>query len=273
MFWAETGMPTAVVVWWASLSAVSVLNVCAWAFVALLRPSTVRDSHQTVLSAVFVFTCAYRSFLPRVEASRFCLFDSLVSNSVLSRVAATFAELAFVAQVALLLHACSRAVTARVAQCVACALVPIISIAEVLCWYGAVTGNLLGHVLEESLWATTFALLLVALITLVGRVSHHLRCALYGAMVVVAAYVVFMVTVDVPMYVQRYVRDEAARTAYLSMAEGLRDAWHRRVVTWRWDDWREEVPWMSLYFSGAVWLSVAMMWASRFVARRAQKAE
>ena len=31
------------------------------------------------------------------------------------------------------------------------------------------------------------------------------------------------------------------------------------MVTRRWEDWREEIPWMSLYFSAAVWLSIALV--------------
>jgi len=35
----------------------------------------------------------------------------------------------------------------------------------------------------------------------------------------------------------------------------------RWVVSTRWEQWRSEVVWMSLYFSVAVWLSIALVHA------------
>jgi hypothetical protein len=35
----------------------------------------------------------------------------------------------------------------------------------------------------------------------------------------------------------------------------------RRVVSHHWHDWANEVVWMSLYFSVAVWLSIALVHA------------
>jgi len=35
----------------------------------------------------------------------------------------------------------------------------------------------------------------------------------------------------------------------------------RWVVSHRWEDWKSEVAWMTLYFSVAVWLSIALVHA------------
>ena len=45
----------------------------------------------------------------------------------------------------------------------------------------------------------------------------------------------------------------------LSLATGLRDSQSRRHPTLAWHVWREEVPWMTLYFSIGVWTSLAMV--------------
>jgi hypothetical protein len=34
-----------------------------------------------------------------------------------------------------------------------------------------------------------------------------------------------------------------------------------RHVSYRWDDWKTEVVWMSLYFSAAVWISISLVQA------------
>jgi len=60
------------------------------------------------------------------------------------------------------------------------------------------------------------------------------------------------------MYWGRWRRDQAAGKEYLSVEDGWHVSWQRRVVTRRWESCREEVPWMSHYFSAAVWLSLAI---------------
>jgi hypothetical protein len=40
--------------------------------------------------------------------------------------------------------------------------------------------------------------------------------------------------------------------------EGARDATVRWIVTHDFAEWRDEIPWMSLYFSAAVWSSLGL---------------
>jgi hypothetical protein len=68
-----------------------------------------------------------------------------------------------------------------------------------------------------------------------------------------------MFLVDVPMYWSRWIADEASGRLYLSIAQGVFDVSERWVVSHRWEDWQNEVEWMSLYFSVAVWLSIALI--------------
>jgi hypothetical protein len=44
----------------------------------------------------------------------------------------------------------------------------------------------------------------------------------------------------------------------LKPLEGLRDASTRWVVTHDLAEWKDEIAWMSLYFSAAVWASLAL---------------
>jgi hypothetical protein len=82
-----------------------------------------------------------------------------------------------------------------------------------------------------------------------------------ATMVLGAAYVVFMCTVDIPMYMSRWLADKANGREYLSLGQGLKDAWSRWSVTFEWEMWRTEIPWMSLYFSVCVWCSIALVLA------------
>ena len=262
----------AVIAWWTAISGVSVINMLLWLFeVRRLRPRPrplLPDQRplrraQAALSAAFVLVCAFRSFLPRAEPLRTCLVDGWLSSAALGRAGATVAELSFVAQWALLLAGWANQLGADRARLAARVLVPMIAMAEVCSWYATLTTNALGSVFEESLWTVAAALLWLALRQLGERVQGGRRRFVGMALVLTTVYVLFMCFVDVPMYVARWRADERAGRTYLSLRAGWRDAAFRRVVTRRWKDWRGEMPWMSLYFSAGVWLSIALIRAPR----------
>jgi hypothetical protein len=65
------------------------------------------------------------------------------------------------------------------------------------------------------------------------------------------------------MYLTRSRADEQALRPYLGLGEGLHDVIARRVVTFRWSDWHDELAWMFLYFSVMVWFSMGLINAGR----------
>ena len=65
-----------------------------------------------------------------------------------------------------------------------------------------------------------------------------------------------MAYVDVPMYWNRYREDTAAGVVYTPFWQGVEEL-RRCVVVSRSDEvWIPEMPWMSGYFTFAVWLSI-----------------
>jgi hypothetical protein len=68
----------------------------------------------------------------------------------------------------------------------------------------------------------------------------------------------FMVTVDVPMYFVRWQAQIASGYHFLGFAAGLHDPATRWIVSHEIVRWRPEIPWMTLYFSLAVWASLAL---------------
>jgi hypothetical protein len=73
-----------------------------------------------------------------------------------------------------------------------------------------------------------------------------------------AAYLAFLMTIDVPMYLGRWRTELAEGGKLLGPLEGLRDVSTRWVVTHDLAEWKDEIAWMSLYFSAAVWASLAL---------------
>jgi hypothetical protein len=70
--------------------------------------------------------------------------------------------------------------------------------------------------------------------------------------------VVFMATVDVPMYFGRWQADLASGKEFLGLLAGLHNVATRWIVSHDIAQWRDEIAWMSLYFSTAVWASLAL---------------
>jgi hypothetical protein len=123
--------------------------------------------------------------------------------------------------------------------------------------------------MEESIWGLSAALVVTTLATLYPRCPANWRPALIVAACAGVAYAAYMFLVDVPMYWARWVADEAQGRQYLSIAQGIHDTFQRRVISHRWEDWKSEVVWMSLYFSVAVWISISLVHAaSRKLAAR-----
>ncbi|HVP09267.1 MAG TPA: hypothetical protein VMT02_07095 [Burkholderiales bacterium] len=256
--------------WWFFLCTVAGFNILAWTLTAAAlerrQASLSPEAYdlrrlQLLLSAGYVLGCAYRSALPVYDVQRFVLFDTWLSSVVVGRSVATFAELCFATQWALLLREISRATGSGVGRVTSAVVVPLIALAELCSWYSVLTTSNLGHVVEESIWALSAGLLVTSLAWIWPRVRSSLRPLLAAWCAAGIGYVIFMFLVDVPMYWSRWLADEASGRKYLSLPDGLLDASHRWIVSHRWQDWHNEIAWMSLYFSAAVWLSIALVHA------------
>lgn len=261
-------MTMAVQIWWISLSVIAVLNIAAWMVSAKLLASSHENFFFAVkhrqrrwmlwLSAVYVAGCAFRSFLPRIDLERVCLVQTGLSNMMLGRSVATVAELCFIAQCALLLHQAGSSKNNRFVVMVSLLLIPIIVVAEISSWYAILSTNYFGHVVENSIWTFSAVLLLVSLYLLWPDSTRPQRHFLVAMMAFAIGYILFMTNVDVPMYWARWNADQLAGVTYLSMTQGIMDASRACNVNFGWDVWRQEIPWMTLYFTVAVWVSISL---------------
>ena len=130
-----------VVWWWALLTLVSGVNIAVW-FVLCLTLQEPRTGGlggasielMLVLCAAYVFGCAFRSFLPRADVQRICLFDTWLSSVMVGRSVATVAEVCFVVQWAIVLHQLGTLTGADTTLNAAWMIVPLIVIAECFSW-------------------------------------------------------------------------------------------------------------------------------------------
>src|SRR6201988_331786 len=108
--WLDWSNPVAL--WWSFQVTVSALNIALLVGLrAVYRANPFGAANAifaaeplALLSAVYVFGCAFRSLLPRADVERICLFNTWLSSVLVGRSVATVAELAFAAQWAIILH-------------------------------------------------------------------------------------------------------------------------------------------------------------------------
>jgi len=251
-----------------ALRVIAALNVALWSLAAAAVMREHASLHagsgtawytQLLLSAVYVAGCAFRSFLPVIDIPRVVLIDSRLSSVLVGRSVATVAELCFAAQWALVLQRAAVLGDSSFAQALASVIVPLIVLAEGFSWYAVLTTGQRAHAVENSLWGLSAALIVVGIVVIgPNRLPALYPLTIAGGVI----YVAFIVVYDVPMYWARWRADQVRGHQYMSIVAGIADVSRRWRVSYRWEEWRSEVPWMSLYFTFGVWSSIWLVHAS-----------
>src|SRR5262245_64453157 len=211
-------MSGALLTWWSALCAVAALNVFGWVVSARyflrIRPridiEIVRTRDLLLwLSLVYVLGCAFRSVFPMVDVPRICLHDTAVSRIFVGRLVATAAELAFALQWVLLLREAGAPIAARL-------VTPLLVAAEGFSWAAVLTQNNLWHAVENSLWPLSAVVAAIGVLTRWGRESERGRLVILAVMACASGYVSFMLTYDVPMYLNRWLNGIPGSYHYLA---------------------------------------------------------
>jgi hypothetical protein len=251
--------------WWGLLTVVSGANIAAWFLLYHQLHEQPTGSLGTsdlglmlLLSAAYVFGCAFRSFLPRADVQRICLYDSFLSSVLVGRSVATVAEICFAAQWMIILRQLGGIAGADTTLNVALVILPLIVLAECCSWHAVLTTNFLGNAIENSIWAVAFLVIGIGLCRLLPEFNGPVRWALILAISGIASYLAFLMIIDVPMYLGRWRAGLADGSKILGFLEGLHDVSTRWIVTHDFAHWKDEIAWMSLYFSLAVWASLAL---------------
>src|SRR4051812_15906687 len=198
--------------WWGLLTLVSGVNIAVW-FVLYrelpLQPAgaaggTSGIGMMLLFCAAYVFGCAFRSFLPRADVQRICLFDTWLSSVMIGRSVATVAEVCFAAQWAIALHQLGTMTGADTILNAAWLIVPLILIAECFSWYAVMTKKYCGNAIENSIWALAFFIVAIGLCRLLPEFHGAVRVTLVVAIIGIAGYLAFLATIDVPMYLARW---------------------------------------------------------------------
>jgi len=266
-------MMSGVLLWWIALCAFACVNITAWFYTAIWLKQQKRKYDPVVfrnrqyllwLSAIYVFVCAFRSFLPRVDVLRISLVDSWLSSIFVGRSLATMAELSFMLELCLLIYLLGKSMNIRLPIYSAVLSVLLIVIAEVFSWYAVLTTNNFGHVIENSIWTIVSGLILISLIFMWPHTPVKIKSLIRWGCVFGVGYAAFMIFDNVPMYITRWQQDLASGKEYLSVGQGFYELFHQWTVTFEWSVWCNDVGWQTLYFSTAVWLSILLVYMPPF---------
>ena len=239
--------------WHNCLVVISLGNIALW---YIYSQRAVDGNPHVWLSFIYTVVCAYRSFFPRIYLERWVLYDTILSSVFFGRSGATMAEISFAMQLALQVRSLG------IDNMSISFIVPMLTIAQMFCWSGVVLRNNFYHIIEETLWA-------VAAIIIASNVSYYYltgdaatvnsqSTALLTSLFALVAYIIYMVFVDVPMYIHKY-RNGSPKD-YLSLFAGIQHALFVRVKKTSWSlQWRKESYWLTPYFSFAVWASIYFM--------------
>ncbi|GMI43156.1 hypothetical protein TrCOL_g12189 [Triparma columacea] len=234
------------------------------------------QSKMFYLCIPFVFECAYRSVLPRIDIPRMCFFDVWPNMVLFGRLSAFVGEWCWMLQISLALQkilgeldivtekkgCCTSLVAARRVA----SLLPFICLlAECFGTAGPVTTNNLWCIFEACTWTTMFTI--TTLCALIVRRSlkeiggSNKAVSRFNNVLILTGfvYVPYMLISNIPLYVQRYHEDQDNGVEYISFSEGLPDIAYCHDASTKWEDWKEDAGWMVGYFGPAVWTSVWLM--------------
>lgn len=252
---------------------ITIGNVIAF----FVQSSKSNSTAMKILSAFYVIGCGFRTILPRIDVERICFIDSWLSCTFIGRCFATVAELSFMLQLCIALYRVAGDIGKRsnISEYFI-ALIQGFSFlaffanigAQTFCWLGVTTTRQVWHVFEESIWAITVLLMTIFCLILYryfNTIQFHsqeqkhakdCRTYLLAAILGGPIYVIYMLTVDIPMYYNRFIADERRGAKYYTFLEGVQDAKSCKVVTQEFSAWKEDMSWITLYFSVAVWASI-----------------
>lgn len=200
-------------------------NILIWLWLVSQYPLTT----QLLLSGVFTFGCAFRSFFPQTDLEQYGIVDSTFSRVIISRTIATVAEMAFILQLGLYYN-------------FVYPLFMIISLAEFFSWYAIIKNIPFYNFLENSLWALSAFVLLFKATTLIEYVF-------------IFNYITFMIVKDLPMYIYKSYDYHPEKSIYT----GFKDLIKKSKVNLDSLFWSNEIPWMTGYFTFGVWISMFLV--------------
>ena len=259
--------------WNNTLSLVSIINMMIITYYYFNYKDKMDGKHSfiTILGMIYVFICGIRSIWPREEHGSLCFYDNIISTPFMGRSLATIAELSFVLFLVIITDTflndslnITKIKNINYLIKTNLILFPLMLIAQLCCWIGVTTKRAGWNVIEESLWSIFAILKIVIYSVLLYHISQKnisnpkikfLKLLLPILIILYIFYGLYMICVDVPMYIDKSNKNNK----FYNFINGLKELNICNNITHSFKDWENDIVWMTGYFTIAVWFCLAML--------------
>jgi len=261
-------------VWWGLLFIISVYNVI-FIINYYLHKCCISQFHKkiTIYTIIYVIICAIRAILPRLDPEKLCYYNNFLSRPLTGRILATIAEICYILLITSILKKIVNNTTKSQTQIMILNMtIYAIIIAQLFCWTGCITTNQYWNAIEESTWALVASTLVILLYKIYKFtidksnaknkfINNSFPYFIFGAVI----YILFMITIDIPMYIKRAKHRLKDKTKYFNFIDGIKDMNQCKITSRSYDDWKTDMMWISSYFIFAVWSSIYLViWHTKY---------
>ncbi len=274
--------------WWILLSTISIINVF---FISnYLRKINEKNIHFYLGICAFIFTavCAVRSIWLRKDIERTCITDSKISTPLVGRSLATISEICYIIIIITIFNTIIKEKKGNFSMNIFNKMIlPIIIMAEIFSWVGCSTKYELWNALEESLWCIAGIIIFIISTLLYNNLSNlkknlkdeSLSNFLFICILTSFIYIIFMLYNDIPFYIEKWKKNYSKNYNSLSydnikkdfgkknknLISNLLDMNNCDKVCNDYEEWKDEIPWMTGYFTLGVWSCIAMViWFKKY---------
>lgn len=267
-------------VWYAFMVSVCCVGNLAFLTYAWKKTSNPDSGYQKAmryLAVPWVINCAWRSVFVSLYLQRYVFWDTALNSIIVDRGFACVGELTWVAQCALAVCYIDRELVPGgrkwiQASGVLCFLIYVA--AEATSYYNVATTNEYYCAVEVILDGVAYLVMFPAVLRLLCQCPKQCtsgKVYLVVMLIVTLAYPYYNTFVDAQMYMQRYHADQKAHKQYFTFWAGIKDAATRRIETHSLDSWKEDMTWMTAYFSVGAWSGILLMWAPHVTPAKEQE--
>ena len=270
--------------WWTFLIIISIFNILFISIYAFTHKLNNKQLLIFVFAFIFSIVCAIRSFYPTKYTEKTCFLKTKYYTPFVIRVLATVAELTYILLfvyifIYIIKNIKSIAnINLDYLKKYVYLVIPIVILAEVFSWLGSITEYQLWNVSEEILWFLSSIILIVISLYILKNIKHiktnKIRSIYYllsGIVPIATIFATFMIVVDIPMYIRRWIKGEKIKSKSLNQIFNEFKIKHRKNFDNKINDfrqckkvdkslntWKNEIPWLTGYFTIGVWTTFVL---------------
>ena len=233
---------------------------------------------------IFSIVCGIRAIWPTKYVEKTCFLKTKIYTPFIIRILATVAEIAYILLfVVVFLHIIKtihKFTTHKLDHLkpYIYAVIPLILLAEGFSWLGSVTEYQFWNISEEVMWFISSIILIALSLYILSKIKtssepkvKSIYYLLSVTVPIATLFAAFLALVDIPMYIRRFNRNNI--TEIKDIKSFFRDFENKHKINFnkRLDEmkkcqqvdnsletWKEEIPWLTGYFTIGVWSSFAL---------------